>query len=218
MYSLYDIFCSFFFLLKEVRNEDKIFKFQLLALLLLPLQPLDKSFCLSGPQFLHLLNTGFLFWDNIAKKVLHKHRLVSLFLMHFKAKFSSSLSKITWDFSSNWVKLFFDTMLPQQLTQNHIKTELMSCSLASKHTPPGHSNCCHCNLILACWLQISVPLVVCCKNFDSHFTFQILWLFLCNCLRKMHWPLLCKRISYDMHMYCIHSITEKNNQKAGCSF
>lgn len=59
---------------------------------------------------------------------------------------------------------------------------------------------------------------MCCKNFDSHFTFQILWLFLCNCLRKMHWPLLCKRISYDMHMYCIHSITEKKKQSKGWLF
>lgn len=97
-------------------------------------------------------------------------------------------------------------MLPQQLTQNHIKRELMSHSFASKHTPPGHSNCCHCNLILACWLQISVPLVVCCKNFDSYFTLQTLWLFLCNCLRKTHWPLLCKRISYDTHIYTAYTV------------
>lgn len=209
-------FALFFFSPKRGKEWRQDIQFQLLALLLLPLQPLDKSFCLSVPQFLHLLNTGFLFWDNIAQKVLHKHRLVSLFLMHFKEKFSSSLSKITWDFSSNWVKLFFDTMLPQQLTQNHIKTELMSCSLASKHTPPGRSNCCHCNLILACWLQISVPLVVRCKNFDSHFTFQVV-AFLVQLLKK---DALASIVQKDLlwHAYVLHTQYNRKKQSKGWLF
>lgn len=72
------------------------------------------------------------------------------------------------------------------------------------HTPPGRGNCCHCNFILACSLQISVPLAVCCKKFDSYFTFQILWLFLCNCLRKM-----ASIVQTGLSWQCMHSATDK---------
>lgn len=174
------------------------------------------------PQFLHLLYPDFLFWGNTAEKELHKHRLGFVFLMHFKAKFSSLMleKKTAWNFSFHWVKLFFDTMLPQQLTQNHIKRELMSRSLASKHTPPGHSNCCLCTfnscLLIANFSSSGFVL----QNFDSYFTFQILWLFLCNCSRKIHLPLLCRRISYVVcrRICCIHSKMDKTNQRLGCSF
>lgn len=86
------------FLLK-VRNGDKA--------QLLHLHPLDNSFCLSAPQFLHLLNTGTLLWDGPAKKVLHEP--ASLFLMHFTTKFSSSLSEIVWKGSFHRIELVFDT-------------------------------------------------------------------------------------------------------------
>lgn len=132
--------------------------------------------------------------------------------MHFKAKifFSKAWEKKQPEtFLSTGLSCFFDTMLPQQLTQNHIKRELMSCSLASKHTPPGHSNCCHCNLILACRLQISVPLVVCCKNLIHTLLSKYCGFFLCNCS-------LASIVQKDLlwHICCIHSVTDKTKRLA----
>lgn len=137
------------FLLKEVRNGDK-------ALLVTSPATFGQRilpFCTS-------VSPSAKYWCSILRWSRQKSamKVLSLFLMHFKTKFSSSLSEIVWEVSFHWTELVFDTMLPQQLTQSHIKRELMSCSLASTH---------HLDVVTAA-TAISFLLAVC--------KFQFLWL------------------------------------------
>lgn len=117
------------------------------------------------PQFPHLLNTGFLLWENTAEKELHKHRPVFVFLMHFKAKFSSIKleKKQPETFLSTGLSCFLIPCCPGSSPRTTLKENL--CHAASP--PNTHhldtATAASALLILACWLQISVPLVLCCK-------------------------------------------------------